>query len=78
MYIHFQYTQGGTITTIELGQVMRTFGYTPSEGDLQVSPYFAVFFLSTYLHNKLHVFVCIAYLLARLVGSLIELVSLTC
>ena len=28
---------GGTITTVELGQVMRTFGWTPTEGELQVS-----------------------------------------
>ena len=26
---------GGTITTVELGQVMRTFGWSPSEGELQ-------------------------------------------
>ena len=26
---------GGTITTVELGQVMRTFGWTPTEGELQ-------------------------------------------
>ena len=26
---------GGTITTVELGQVMRTFGWAPSEGELQ-------------------------------------------
>ncbi len=27
---------GGTITSVELGQVMRTFGWNPTEGDLQV------------------------------------------
>ena len=27
---------GGTITTVELGQVMRTFGWSPTEGELQV------------------------------------------
>ena len=26
---------GGTITTVELGQVMRTFGWTPTEMELQ-------------------------------------------
>merc|ERR1712179_375209 len=26
---------GGTITSVELGQVMRTFGWNPTEGDLQ-------------------------------------------
>ena len=26
---------GGTITTVELGQVMRTFGWTPTEGELR-------------------------------------------
>ena len=25
----------GTITTVELGQVMRTFGWTPTEGELR-------------------------------------------
>ena len=28
---------GGTITTVELGQVMRTFGWSPTEGELQVT-----------------------------------------
>ena len=26
---------GGTITTVELGQVMTTFGWSPTEGELQ-------------------------------------------
>ena len=26
---------GGTITTVELGQVMTTFGWNPTEGELQ-------------------------------------------
>ncbi len=28
---------GGTITSVELGQVMKTFGWNPTEGELQAS-----------------------------------------
>ena len=37
IFSFFDRDGGGTITTVELGQVMRTFGWTPSESDLQVS-----------------------------------------
>jgi len=35
IFSFFDRDGGGTITTVELGQVMRTFGWTPSESDLQ-------------------------------------------
>ena len=38
IFSFFDRDGGGTITTLELGQVMRTFGWNPTEGDLQVSP----------------------------------------
>ena len=37
IFSFFDYDGGGTITTVELGQVMRRFGWNPTEGDLQVS-----------------------------------------
>ena len=36
VFSFFDRDGGGTITTVELGQVMRTFGWNPSEGDLLV------------------------------------------
>ena len=36
IFSFFDRDGGGTITSIELGQVMRTFGWNPSESDLQV------------------------------------------
>ncbi len=36
VFSFFDRDGGGTITTVELGQVMRTFGWNPTEGDLQV------------------------------------------
>ena len=36
VFSFFDRDGGGTITSVELGQVMRTFGWNPSEGDLQV------------------------------------------
>jgi hypothetical protein len=38
IFSFFDRDGGGTITNVELGQVMRTFGWTPTEGDLQVRP----------------------------------------
>lgn len=35
IFSFFDRDGGGTITTVELGQVMRTFGWTPTEGELQ-------------------------------------------
>ena len=40
IFSFFDWDGGGTITSVELGQVMRTFGWNPTEGDLQVSAYF--------------------------------------
>ena len=37
IFSFFDRDGGGTITSVELGQVMRTFGWNPTEGDLQVS-----------------------------------------
>lgn len=37
IFSFFDRDGGGTITSVELGQVMRTFGWSPTEGDLQVS-----------------------------------------
>ena len=37
IFSFFDRDGGGTITTLELGQVMRTFGWNPTEGDLQVT-----------------------------------------
>jgi Ca2+-binding EF-hand superfamily protein len=37
VFSFFDRDGGGTITSVELGQVMRTFGWNPTEGDLQVS-----------------------------------------
>ena len=39
IFSFFDRDGGGTITSIELGQVMRTFGWNPSESDLQVGVY---------------------------------------
>ena len=39
IFSFFDRDGGGTITSIELGQVMRTFGWNPSESDLQVGRY---------------------------------------
>ncbi len=36
VFSFFDRDGGGTITSVELGQVMRTFGWSPTEGDLQV------------------------------------------
>ena len=36
VFSFFDRDGGGTITSVELGQVMRTFGWNPTEGDLQV------------------------------------------
>ncbi len=36
VFSFFDRDGGGTITSTELGQVMRTFGWNPTEGDLQV------------------------------------------
>ena len=36
IFSFFDRDGGGTITSVELGQVMRTFGWNPTEGDLQV------------------------------------------
>merc|ERR1711892_24822 len=35
IFSFFDRDGGGSITTVELGQVMRTFGWTPTEGELQ-------------------------------------------
>jgi len=35
IFSFFDRDGGGTITTVELGQVMRTFGWNPTEGELQ-------------------------------------------
>nr|ACO11546.1 Calmodulin [Caligus rogercresseyi] len=35
VFSFFDRDGGGTITSVELGQVMRTFGWNPTEGDLQ-------------------------------------------
>ncbi|XP_023326676.1 calmodulin-A [Eurytemora carolleeae] len=35
IFSFFDRDGGGTITTVELGQVMRTFGWSPTEGELQ-------------------------------------------
>merc|ERR1712126_196933 len=35
IFSFFDRDGGGTITSVELGQVMRTFGWNPTEGDLQ-------------------------------------------
>lgn len=35
IFSFFDRDGGGTITTVELGQVMRTFGWAPTEGELQ-------------------------------------------
>jgi len=35
IFSFFDRDGGGTITTVELGQVMRTFGWTPTESELQ-------------------------------------------
>ena len=37
IFSFFDRDGGGTITSVELGQVMRTFGWNPTEGDLQVT-----------------------------------------
>ena len=37
IFSFFDRDGGGTITSVELGQAMRTFGWSPTEGDLQVS-----------------------------------------
>ena len=37
VFSFFDRDGGGTITSVELGQVMRTFGWNPTEGDLQVN-----------------------------------------
>ena len=42
IFSFFDRDGGGTITSVELGQVMRTFGWNPTEGDLQVSAYFVL------------------------------------
>ena len=44
IFSFFDRDGGGTITSVELGQVMRTFGWNPTEGDLQVI--FATCFIS--------------------------------
>ena len=44
IFSFFDRDGGGTITSVELGQVMRTFGWNPTEGDLQVI--FAMCFIS--------------------------------
>ena len=44
IFSFFDRDGGGTITSVELGQVMRTFGWNPTEGDLQVT--FAMCFIS--------------------------------
>lgn len=36
VFSFFDRDGGGTITSVELGQVMRTFGWNPTEGDLHV------------------------------------------
>ena len=40
IFSFFDRDGGGTITSVELGQVMRTFGWNPSEGDLQARCYY--------------------------------------
>ena len=37
VFSFFDRDGGGTITSVELGQVMRTFGWNPTEGELQVN-----------------------------------------
>ena len=39
IFSFFDRDGGGTISSVELGQVMRTFGWNPTEGDLQVRTY---------------------------------------
>lgn len=39
VFSFFDRDGGGTITSVELGQVMRTFGWNPTEGELQVNVY---------------------------------------
>ena len=41
VYISYLRDGGGSISSVELGQVMKTFGWTPSEIELQVG-YFKV------------------------------------
>ena len=50
IFSFFDRDGGGTITSVELGQVMRTFGWNPTEGDLQVSAYFVR--VQTDIHPK--------------------------
>ena len=51
VFSFFDRDGGGTITTVELGQVMRTFGWNPSEGDLLVGKLY-----STYVSDIKHIF----------------------
>jgi hypothetical protein len=48
VFSFFDRDGGGTITSVELGQVMRTFGWNPTEGDLQVRRMFA----NHFMHHK--------------------------
>ena len=45
VYISYLRDGGGSISSVELGQVMKTFGWTPSEIELQVG-YFKVLFVT--------------------------------
>ena len=50
IFSFFDRDGGGTITSVELGQVMRTFGWNPTEGDLQVTAYFVL--MQTDIHQN--------------------------
>ena len=51
IFSFFDRDGGGTITSVELGQVMRTFGWNPTEGDLQVSTYLV--YVQTDIHQNI-------------------------
>ena len=48
VFSFFDRDGGGTITTVELGQVMRTFGWNPSEGDLLVVKLYSTYVCKRY------------------------------
>ena len=65
IFSFFDRDGGGTITSVELGQVMRTFGWNPSEGDLQVRMFF-VLLLGSYALEE------VQYVLLRGLELLVE------
>ena len=62
VFSFFDRDGGGTITTVELGQVMRTFGWNPSEGDLLVGKLY-----STYVSDIKHIFIA-CHMLSKNLG----------